>query len=55
MMSNDGSHEGEIRNETVALLLDGDGGDALTDLLVSALQDAFRFLADEAPIGETHH
>lgn len=53
-MSVDGSHDGDVSNETVALLLEGGGGEALTDLLVSALRDAFGFLAEELPL-ETRH
>lgn len=53
-MSEDVRHDGEVCNETLALLIEGGSGDVLTDLLVSALQDAFRILADEMPTDAYH-
>ncbi|WP_176526684.1 hypothetical protein [Rhizobium subbaraonis] len=54
MMSEDVRHDGEVCNETLALLIEGGSGDVLTDLLVSALQDAFRILVDEMPTDAYH-
>jgi uncharacterized membrane protein len=54
MMSMDGSHEGNACNEMVALLLEGGGGEELTDMLVSALRDAHRFLAEDEPVDTRH-
>lgn len=54
MMSDDGHRGNEVCDETLAQLLEAGGGELLTDLLVSALRDAHRFLADEVPT-ETRH
>lgn len=53
-MSMDGTFDSEVSDETVALFLESGAGEVLTDLLVSALKDAHRFLADDMPV-ETHH
>ncbi|MBD9374623.1 hypothetical protein IB238_18525 [Rhizobium sp. ARZ01] len=53
-MSIDGSHDGEVSGEAIALLLEGGAGEVLTDLLVSALKDAYRFLAEDMPVDTRH-
>ncbi|WP_275788202.1 hypothetical protein [Pararhizobium gei] len=40
-------HSGQPRDAAIALFLQNDNGDRLTDILVDALDEAFRILADE--------
>lgn len=54
MRSEDGNRDGEISEATLAQFLEGGNGDVLTDMLVSALRDAHRFLREEMP-AETRH
>jgi len=54
MTSDDGQRNGEISEETIARFLEGGNGDVLTDMLVSALREAGRFLREEMP-AETRH
>lgn len=46
-MSNDVEHYSDPQDATVALFLMNNDGDELTDILVAALQDAFRILEEE--------
>ncbi|HEV7317620.1 MAG TPA: hypothetical protein VGO04_03295 [Ensifer sp.] len=53
-MSNDIEHYRDPSDQMVALYLSSNDGDELTDVLVAALEDAFRILNDEFA-GETMH
>lgn len=53
-MSNDVEHYSDPKDATVALFLTNNDGDELTNVLVAALEDAFRILRDEVA-GETMH
>lgn len=53
-MSNDVEHYRDPTDSMVALYLMNNDGDELTDILVAALEDAFRILHDEVA-GETMH
>lgn len=53
-MSNDIEHYRDPSDKMVALYLANNDGDVLTDVLVAALEDAFRILRDEIS-GETMH
>ncbi len=54
MRSDDGTRDGEISEEMLAQFLEGGSGDILTDMLVSALREAHRFLSEEMP-AQTRH
>ncbi|SEK21586.1 hypothetical protein [Xaviernesmea oryzae] len=47
-MSNDNRISSEPSEEAIALFLANDNGDALTDLLVAALDEAFEVLSEAA-------
>ena len=51
-MSNENQISSEPSDEAIALFLANDNGDALTDLLVAALDEAFDVLRDA---GDTLH
>ncbi|MDK1490857.1 hypothetical protein QN219_12375 [Sinorhizobium sp. 7-81] len=53
-MSNDIEHYSDPEDATVALFLMNNDGDELTDILVAALEDAFRIL-DEDWMSQTMH
>jgi hypothetical protein len=54
-MSNDIEHYSDPDNGTVALyLLENDSSDELTDILVAALDEAFRILDDEFSSATVH-
>ncbi|HXV28818.1 MAG TPA: hypothetical protein VD840_00655 [Sinorhizobium sp.] len=46
-MSNDVEHYNDLQDATIALYLMNNDGDELTDLLVAALEDAFRILGED--------
>ncbi|WP_438750449.1 hypothetical protein [Pararhizobium sp. O133] len=46
-MSNIGEYIPSAQDAAIALLLQDDNGDKLTDILVDALDEAFRILRDE--------
>ncbi|MCV3734901.1 hypothetical protein OCK02_01690 [Rhizobium sp. TRM96647] len=54
MTSDDGHGNGDISEETIARFLEGGNGEVLTDMLVSALREAHRFLGEQMP-AETRH
>ena len=53
-MSDDLERYSDPDNATVALFLLENDTDELTDILVAALDEAFRILADEAPPATFH-
>ncbi|WFU47295.1 hypothetical protein [Sinorhizobium terangae] len=53
-MSNDVQHYSDPQDAALALLLANNRGDELTDILVAALEDAFRIL-DEDGASEAVH
>ncbi|WP_457581599.1 hypothetical protein [Ensifer canadensis] len=53
-MSNDIEHYTDPQDKAVALFLTHNDGEELTNVLVAALEDAFRILRDEVS-GETMH
>ncbi|MDP9631863.1 UNVERIFIED_ORG: phosphorylcholine metabolism protein LicD [Ensifer adhaerens] len=53
-MSNDIEHYTDPQDSAVALYLTNNDGEELTNVLVAALEDAFRILRDEVS-GETMH
>ncbi|WP_167590803.1 MULTISPECIES: hypothetical protein [unclassified Ensifer] len=53
-MSNDVEHYADPQDKAVALFLMNNDGEELTNVLVAALEDAFRILRDEIS-GETMH
>ncbi|WEX88917.1 hypothetical protein PZN02_001445 [Sinorhizobium garamanticum] len=52
-MSNDVQHYSDPQDAALALLLANNRGDELTDILVAALEDAFRIL-DEDWVSQMH-
>ncbi|MBP1887723.1 hypothetical protein [Sinorhizobium mexicanum] len=46
-MSNDVQHYSDPQDAALALILANNRGDELTDILVAALEDAFRILDEE--------
>lgn len=46
-MSNDVQHHSDPQDAALALLLANNRGDELTDILVAALEDAFRILDED--------
>ena len=53
-MSNDLERYSDLDNATVALFLLENDADELTDILVAALDEAFRILDDEASAATVH-
>lgn len=53
-MSNELEFFAGTEDYPLALYLQENGGDELTDILVTALEDAFRFLSDELASDTVH-
>ncbi len=53
-MSNEMEHYSDPDDATVALFLLNNDGEELTDILVAALNEAFRILGEDAPADRVH-